>query len=62
MRRWISDINEKTTYSFYRNHLVMSFTGIDKLTGGMLTYDNTIYFGTWQVQGNSLVSSFTSGT
>ena len=62
MRRWISDNRESTTYSFYRNHLVMSFTGIEKLTGGMLTYDNTIYFGTWQVQGNDIITSFTSGT
>lgn len=62
LQRWSMDINENTTYSFYRNHLVMSFTGAGKLTSGMLTYDNTIYFGTWQVQGDNIITSFTTGT
>ena len=51
-----------TQYSFFRNHLVMSFSSVDKVVSGMLTYDNVYYFGTWNTAGDKLLTTFTVGT
>lgn len=51
-----------TQYSFFRNHLVMSFSSSGKLVSGMLTYDNVYYFGTWNTAGDKLLTTFTVGT
>lgn len=48
-----------TQYSFFRNHLVMSFSSVDKVVSGMLTYDNVYYFGTWNTAGDKLLTTFT---
>ena len=52
----------KTQYSFFRNHLVMSFSAVDKIVSGMLTYDDVYYFGTWNAAGDKLSTTFTVGT
>ena len=49
-------------YSFFRNHLVMSFSSSGKLTSGMLTYGPNYFFGTWHTAGNKLLTTFTVGT
>lgn len=51
----------KTEYTFYRNHLVMSYNPGGNITGGMLTYDTSRYFGTWHTEGDKLVTKFTAG-
>ena len=62
LRRWFMDSDtEKTTYSFFRNHLVMCESET-KVTSGMLTWDTSLYFGTWQVSENKLSTTFTSGS
>lgn len=52
---------DKTEYTFYRNHLVMSYSTGDKIVGGMLTYDTSLYFGTWHTEGDKLITKFTAG-
>lgn len=51
-----------TKYSFFRNHLVMSFSSSGKLTSGMLTYGPYYFFGTWHTNGDKLLTTFTVGT
>lgn len=65
-KRWFFKNNfmdkTDTQYSFFRNHLVMSFSSSGKLVSGMLTYDNVYYFGTWNTAGDNLLTTFTVGT
>ncbi len=51
-----------TKYSFFRNHLVMSFSSSGKLTSGMLTYGPHYFFGTWHADRDKLLTTFTVGT
>lgn len=51
-----------TKYSFFRNHLVMSFSSSGNLTSGMLTYGPNYFFGTWHTNGDKLLTTFTVGT
>lgn len=48
-----------TEYTFFRNHLLMSFSSSDKLTSGMLTYGPNYFFGTWNTAGDKLLTTFT---
>ena len=52
----------ETKYSFFRNHLVMSFSSSGKLESGMLTYGPSYFFGTWHTAGDKLFTTFTSGS
>lgn len=52
----------ETKYSFFRNHLVMSFSSSGKLESGMLTHGPSYFFGTWHTAGDELLTTFTSGT
>ena len=52
----------ETKYSFFRNHLVMSFSSSGKLESGMLTYGPSYFFGTWHTAENKLLTTFTSGS
>lgn len=52
----------KTEYTFYRNHLVMSLSAGGNVAGGMLTYGTGRYFGTWHTDGDKLVTKFTAGS
>ena len=59
--KWYLDNNERSEYRFYRNRLVSSKSS-GKITSGSLTYDASIFFGTWAVVDGKLVTTFTSGT
>ncbi len=60
-KRWFKDGNKNTEYSFYRNHLVVSDGGASVTSGGLTSGDSN-FFGTWQVVGDKLTTTFTSGS
>ena len=60
-KTWSLWTEDKTEYTFYRNHLVMSYNPGGNIASGMLTYDTSLYFGTWHTEGDKLVTKFTAG-
>ena len=60
-KKWIMDGNKKTTFRFFRNHLVECNSGT-ATSSGALTSGDAMFFGTWTATDNSLSTSFTSGT
>lgn len=60
-KKWAFDGNKDTKFSFYRNHLVVCDGGI-KVSSGMLTPNEALFLGTWQINNNKLTTTFTSGT
>ena len=59
--KWYLDRKQNSEFRFYRNRLVWSMSS-GKITSGALTYDASIFFGTWTVVDGKLVTTFTSGT
>lgn len=60
-RYYILDSNKKVTYSFYKNHLVICDGGVS-VGSGMLAGGDSFFLGKWEIAGDKLMTTFTSGS
>lgn len=60
-RYYILDGHKNTTYAFYKNHLVVC-NGGTSVVSGMLAGGDSFFLGQWQLTGDRLTTTFTSGS